>query len=122
VGDRVFTDIVLANRMQMQSDRQQQNLLTSPTPSQDAEKESRLEAPKAEIPAGPLAIWTTGVWERENMLMRWMERRLMNTVERWSTPPTGEPIDVSPFLKEEKIEPPKKSRCLVALSSRLRRG
>ena len=102
----------------MQSNRQQQNLLASP----GAEKESQLEASQPEIPAGPLAIWTTGVWERENMFMRWMERGLVNTVERWSTPPTGELIDVSRFLKEEKIEPPKKSSGLVALLSRLRRA
>ena len=118
MGDRVFTDVVIANRMRMQSNRQQQNLLASP----GAEKESQLEASQPEIPAGPLAIWTTGVWERENMFMRWMERGLVNTVERWSTPPTGEPIDVSRFLKEEKFEPPKKSSGLVALLSRLRRA
>ena len=122
MGDRVFTDVVLANRMRMQYNRQRQSLLVSPDPSQDAEKESRLEASKPEIPAGPLAIWTTGVWERESMLMRWMERSLVNTVERWSTPPTGEPIDISQFLKEEKIELAKKSSGLVALLSRLRRG
>jgi phosphatidylglycerophosphatase GEP4 len=115
VGDRVFTDVVIANRMRMQSNRQQQSLLASP----GAGKES-LEASQPEIPVGPLAIWTTGVWERESMLMRWTERRLVNTVERWSTPRTGEPIDVSRFFKEEKIEPPKKSSGLVTLLSRLR--
>ena len=122
VGDRVFTDVVLANRMGMQYNRRRQKLLASPGPSQDAEKELSLEASNPEIPVGPLAIWTTGVWQRESMLMRWMERRLVNTVERWSKPPTGKPINVSQFLKEEKIEPFKKSSGLLALLFQLRRG
>ncbi|KIM40364.1 hypothetical protein M413DRAFT_178023 [Hebeloma cylindrosporum] len=114
VGDRVFTDVVIANRMRMHSDRQRQNLLTSSASSQDPEKELPLEASKTEIPVGPLAIWTTGVWQRESMFIRWIEHGLVNAVEKWSTPPTGEPIDVSRFLKEEKIEPPKKSSSLFS--------
>ena len=34
------------------------------------------------------------------MVMRWLERRLVKLVQCWlSTPPPGEPIDTSPFLK-----------------------
>jgi len=103
VGDRIFTDVLLANRMRMQLVRKRQPLFGSslaPT-SEKVEKEATVEAPKRESTAGPLAIWTTGVWERESMPMRWMERGLVNTVERWSTP-TGEPIDVSRFLKKNR--------------------
>jgi phosphatidylglycerophosphatase GEP4 len=125
VGDRIFTDVVLANRMRMQFNRKRQGLLSTslaPT-SEKTEKEAVVDAPNPEGTAGPLAIWTTGVWEHESMLMRWMERGLVNAVERWSTPPMGEPIDTSPFLKDEqKIEPPKKSGILVALLSRIKRA
>ena len=32
---------------------------------------------------GPLAVWTTGVWQRDSMAMRWGESRLVHFVERW---------------------------------------
>jgi phosphatidylglycerophosphatase GEP4 len=57
VGDRIFTDVVLGNRMR-------------PNPS---------------LP-GPLAIWTTRVWKKEGTFMRWMEGRLVRAVEAWSKP------------------------------------
>jgi phosphatidylglycerophosphatase GEP4 len=63
VGDRIFTDVVLANRM-----RKAQQLSTAA----DARKHP-----------GVLAVWTTRVWEKENMLMRWTERKLMEGVQRW---------------------------------------
>jgi phosphatidylglycerophosphatase GEP4 len=31
----------------------------------------------------PLAVWTTGVWMRESMTMRWTETWLVHLVERW---------------------------------------
>ena len=49
VGDRIFTDVVMANRM-----------------------------------GGPLAVWTTGVWQRENMMVRWLEKRVVDMVTRWT--------------------------------------
>jgi Mitochondrial PGP phosphatase len=57
VGDRIFTDIVLANRMR-----------SNPSPP------------------GPLAIWTTRVWKKEGTFMRWIEGRLVRAVEAWSEP------------------------------------
>ncbi|TRM69042.1 mitochondrial PGP phosphatase-domain-containing protein [Schizophyllum amplum] len=51
VGDRVFTDVVMARRMK-----------------------------------GPLAVWTTGMWQREALLMRGMEHGLVNVVRRWAKP------------------------------------
>ena len=51
VGDRVFTDVVMARRMK-----------------------------------GPLAVWTTGVWQREATVMRLMERVLVDVVRRWTAP------------------------------------
>lgn len=85
VGDRVFTDVVLANRMRMQK----RNVL--PQLSEDYGKnDSR----------GPLAIWTTGVWERESMFMRWMEKGLVNVIERWTTPSNGPPFDTARFIRD----------------------
>jgi len=52
VGDRVFTDVVMANRMRAGSKG-----------------------------LGPLAIWTTGVWQREAVVMRWLEKRLVDVVK-----------------------------------------
>jgi phosphatidylglycerophosphatase GEP4 len=57
VGDRVFTDVVMANRM----------------------------AAKSENGKGPLAILTTGVWTRESMGMRWCEAKLVEAVKRWTS-------------------------------------
>ncbi|KAF8918174.1 mitochondrial PGP phosphatase-domain-containing protein [Mucidula mucida] len=60
VGDRLFTDITLANRMRSWHGWRQFLRLTKndPTPTQ-----------------GPLAIWTTGVWQKEATAMRWGEAR-----------------------------------------------
>ncbi|KAF9022288.1 HAD-superfamily phosphatase [Hymenopellis radicata] len=58
VGDRLFTDITLANRM-------------------------RLTNKDAPPPQGPLAIWTTGVWQKEATVMRWGEARLLALVQKW---------------------------------------
>ena len=59
VGDRIFTDVVLANRMWQR-------------PAADVEKR------------GPLAVWTTGVWQKESMMVRWMEKRVVDMVARWT--------------------------------------
>lgn len=50
VGDRIFTDVVMANRM------------------------------RSVHGSGPLAVWTSGVWQRESMLVRWMEKKVVNMV------------------------------------------
>ncbi|KAH8827886.1 HAD phosphatase [Flagelloscypha sp. PMI_526] len=57
VGDRLFTDVVLAHRLRR--------------------KDSEI---------GPLSIWTTGLWEREALFMRWCEKLLLSGVQRWSKP------------------------------------
>ncbi|EPQ55215.1 HAD phosphatase [Gloeophyllum trabeum ATCC 11539] len=66
VGDRVFTDVVLANRMNGRR-----------------RFFSRRKAEGGGEGEGPLAVWTTGVWARESMFMRWGERQLVRAVERW---------------------------------------
>jgi phosphatidylglycerophosphatase GEP4 len=55
---------------------------------------------------GPLAIWTTGVWERESMAMRWCEKRLVRVVERWSTRGSADArMDASSRFVKEVLEP-----------------
>ncbi|KAH7928714.1 HAD-superfamily phosphatase [Leucogyrophana mollusca] len=64
VGDRIFTDVVMANRM--------------------AQGTASPVDPGTKTHHGPLAIWTTGVWKRESMAMRWCEKRLVDVVSRWT--------------------------------------
>ena len=41
------------------------------------------ELSRARTVAAPLAVWTTGVWARENMGMRRVEAWLVRLAERW---------------------------------------
>jgi len=72
IGDRVFTDVVMANRMK----------------SRDGGR-------------GPLAVWTSGVWTKEAMGMRWMEKKLVEVVTKYTD---GEKQYTTQFLKPEKLE------------------
>ena len=45
VGDRILTDVVLANRMRREATAK-----------------------------GTLGVWTSGVWKRENLMVRWVEK------------------------------------------------
>lgn len=65
VGDRIMTDVVMANRMKRS---------------------------KGEEGTGPLAIWTTGVWQKESMVMRWLERGLVNLVDRMAQRSNSKPM------------------------------
>ncbi|KAF9560991.1 hypothetical protein CPC08DRAFT_599556, partial [Agrocybe pediades] len=72
VGDRIFTDVVMANRMRSQAMRR---IAKETMPG-------KTSAGDAIPPRGPLAIWTTGVWKRESMLMRYMESTLVKAVRK----------------------------------------
>ena len=72
IGDRIFTDVVMANRMK----------------SGDNGK-------------GPLAIWTSGVWTKEAMGMRWIEKKLVEAVTKHTN---GENQFTAQFLKPETLE------------------
>ncbi|KAI0292768.1 mitochondrial PGP phosphatase-domain-containing protein, partial [Russula brevipes] len=79
VGDRVFTDVVLAHRLAhprtpVARIAARLGLRASPV---------QMQAPRRERTRTPLAVWTTGVWTRENMLMRCAEAWLVRLVERW---------------------------------------
>ena len=76
-------------------------------------------------PAGPLSIWTTGVWEKESTVMRWFERSLVKTVERWSGQPQVEPKEVHQFVKLVPKPVPSRAPWLSGFSdlfTQLRRG
>ena len=126
VGDRIFTDVVMANRMSLQNrlSKGPLGMALFPDSKKDTEKKPiGDDAIGASHPCGPLSIWTTGVWERESMVMRWIEHGLVKLVQRWSTPPHCEPIDTSPFLKVfREPEPPKRLNVLEDLFARLRRS
>lgn len=72
VGDRIFTDIVLANRMRSKSPRR----------SDSAQKDSHL--PMAGDFEGPLAILVEKLWKRDAFGLRVLENTLLRLVKRWS--------------------------------------
>lgn len=89
VGDRIFTDVVLANRMSRRR-----------PPSKDAEKSAQEgEAVRQRI--GPLSVWTEGIWERESMGFRWLEKQTMQSIRKWITEhnDTVVPQDLGRFVK-----------------------
>ncbi|KAH7908106.1 mitochondrial PGP phosphatase-domain-containing protein [Hygrophoropsis aurantiaca] len=82
VGDRIFTDVVMANRMATHKRSSSANS-TNPIIA--------VSSPHLQRPSGPLAIWTTGVWQKESMTMRWCERKLVDLVRRrgWGAGPNA---------------------------------
>ncbi|THV06197.1 HAD-superfamily phosphatase [Dendrothele bispora CBS 962.96] len=108
IGDRLFTDIVMANRMNskgwteytrdlMRSVRQ---VLLS---KGSEEKDASHAGSDTKVSAHPrtLAVWTTGVWKREAMVMRFGERKLLEVIQKWTKPREGEVIgDIGLFTRE----------------------
>lgn len=84
VGDRLLTDIVMANRMSCRA---------PPSPSYSyegcAEKSSLHHFDESVRPqrVGPLAVWTEGLWKRENLVLRTLEQGLLKGTERWVLKP-----------------------------------
>ncbi|KAH8103535.1 HAD phosphatase [Cristinia sonorae] len=71
VGDRIFTDVVLANRMS------RWRRLPHSTDVVDEKEDDARNSRR-----GPLAIWTTGVWEKESMAMRYLENLTMQGIHK----------------------------------------
>lgn len=106
VGDRVFTDVVLANRLR---NLERGSGLLHLCFRSGFERggtmgtENDVTSSQRSIENGPLAIWTTGVWKREATFMRWCEKKLVDIIQRRI------PIDEiapapSPFIKQ--VPPP----------------
>jgi phosphatidylglycerophosphatase GEP4 len=92
VGDRIFTDVVLAHRLahpRTFTARIAARLRLAPT-QPGSSSGGTDTGPGASVRGGseptrvPLAVWTTGVWMRESMAMRWAEKWLVHLVERWA--------------------------------------
>ncbi len=85
IGDRVFTDVVLANRM---ASRRNTNIFAAHGPHDNVQPmEEKEEDVKRPHPCGPLAILTTHTWQRENVLGRALEKAIVGCVERWIVGP-----------------------------------
>ncbi|KAK0486225.1 mitochondrial PGP phosphatase-domain-containing protein [Armillaria novae-zelandiae] len=87
VGDRLFTDVVLANRIRSWKGWRSFLGLDREPPS---------------AKGGPLAVWTTGVWQKEATVLRWSEKQMLALVQRWSRPSPGTEtqLDVGSFIRK----------------------
>ncbi|THH13783.1 hypothetical protein EW146_g6473 [Bondarzewia mesenterica] len=101
VGDRIFTDVVLAKR-----------LVPYSWPWSRVEDEPEMsvgERSELTLRRKPLAIWTTGLWKREAMTLRWTEKKLVGMVESWVQGAEAErkeleSIFVKPTVEMKKLE------------------
>ncbi len=119
VGDRIFTDVVLANRMRLTNPKLRTDPLKPRGLLREAFSSKETNTPNTEKGSvrekhlvegrGPLAIWTTGVWRKESMGMRWIEKKTVEAVEKWSpqTPGEGGVQGTSRFVRRIKVEEPK---------------
>ena len=84
VGDRVFTDVILANRLRWRCLPR-----TDSSPNGDGRSVTESNDTKEKVVGGdarlPLAILTTGLWKRESLTIRWVEKGMVRLVERWSS-------------------------------------
>ncbi|KAG2358103.1 mitochondrial PGP phosphatase-domain-containing protein [Suillus spraguei] len=96
VGDRIFTDVIMANRMRS----------GFASTSNDAPARARI--------GGPLAIWTDGVWQKESMTMRWAERRLLDLVRKWAGHGEMSSVGTDIFVRE--LSPPEPRKTGSALT------
>ncbi|KAI0753491.1 HAD phosphatase [Daedaleopsis nitida] len=79
VGDRLLTDVVMANRM---ARRRPANPHAAEKPMVDA-KGSESGGMARSDRVGPLAVLTEGLWKRESLALRGMEKSILAGVERW---------------------------------------
>lgn len=112
VGDRLLTDVVMANRIA------RRRPLRSPDSDERAvdEKSSGGENQGLVRPeqAGPLAVLTEGLWKREALALRALEKGMLAGVERWILKPqeaAWRDALQHRFVKPEPVveEPPKQS-------------
>ncbi|KAG6837820.1 hypothetical protein H0H93_016188 [Arthromyces matolae] len=99
VGDRIFTDIVMANRMRDLADTPKllRAALVSRHEHHDPVVEEKLTSQISW--RGPLPVWTTHVWKKDSTLMRWCEQKLVDVVRHWSGV-SNDASDSDRFVKE----------------------
>ena len=87
VGDRIFTDVVLANRMSKYRWLSDSSSLRDSV--EKIESTARLidskGASKRLEKDGPLSIFVENIWKRESTMMRFLEKKLAQTVRNWNT-------------------------------------
>ena len=66
---------------------------------------------------GPLAVWTTGIWEKEAMGMRWLEKKILESVKKGSTLQEGE--TKSSFIQGTKSSEVRRPDSLRSVISRM---
>jgi phosphatidylglycerophosphatase GEP4 len=86
VGDRVFTDVVLASRLRAADEKDRRAAAKMHSTSVDGKEVKTL----VEGGKGTLAVLTTGVWKKESMIMRMGEAALVKAVKRWGVDGTEE--------------------------------
>jgi phosphatidylglycerophosphatase GEP4 len=120
VGDRIFTDVVMANRMR--GNKHSQGLLKMAVTCgyEDGGAVGKEKDAAKDRPRGPLAVWTTDVWEREAMAMRWCEKKLVDAVRRW-TCGKDQDLDTSQFVRRfVEPQPTRTAGMMAGLFGRLR--
>jgi len=69
---------------------------------------------------GPMAIWTTDIWEKEAMGMRWLEKKIHESVKKGPIPQEGQ--TESSFIRGTKSEVPRPNALKAAMSRLIRAG
>ncbi|KAG1830135.1 HAD phosphatase [Suillus variegatus] len=72
-----------------------------PSSASDASARARI--------GGPLAIWTDGVWQKESMVMRWAEKRLVDLVRKWARHGETSSVGTNIFVRELPLPEPRKT-------------
>ncbi|KZT04840.1 uncharacterized protein LAESUDRAFT_813939 [Laetiporus sulphureus 93-53] len=85
VGDRLLTDVIMANRMARQRPAQRPPHASKERDTLASEQGVRQAGVSETVMqrVGPLTVWTDGVWERDSPIFRVVERRMLKAVERW---------------------------------------
>ncbi|KAF9075653.1 mitochondrial PGP phosphatase-domain-containing protein [Rhodocollybia butyracea] len=83
VGDRLFTDIVLAARIREESWKERFGSRPVASLSMNTTQTSDISLPLQNT----LGIWTTGVWVKEATFMRFCERKVLEAVKKWVITP-----------------------------------
>ncbi|KAG6861699.1 hypothetical protein C0995_013268 [Termitomyces sp. Mi166 len=124
VGDRIFTDVVMANRMRRWKDSPGLLLMALTCGYEDGGAVGKEKEASQNRPQGPLSIWTTGIWQKDSRIMRWGEQKLVDLVRRW-THDSDHTIDPSRFIKEVTIpetQSVKRNHILTALLAKFKTG
>ncbi|KAI9511496.1 mitochondrial PGP phosphatase-domain-containing protein [Russula earlei] len=85
VGDRIFTDVVIAHRLSHPRtvlSRVAARLGLAPAHRSAFDDTASGDNLVGKLSHAPMAVWTTSLWARESVAMRWAEARLVRLIER----------------------------------------